>query len=137
MLTIKSISGDRYYISCDEQIQKKDKLFSAIVERGTEELFCGDTTVEGVYYYGCRQLVDTWEHAAGYIWSSRPSCINGQFGTQLAEVIINNSALWAMDINILKNLVAQHTGKDYYVEEYYSPYDKNKEEPHYRLIENK
>lgn len=135
MLTIKLISGDNYYLSCDEHIEKQDVLYSAIVEYGKEELFCGRTTVEGVYYYGCKQLFDTWAHAAGYIWSSRASCINGQFGTQLVEVIINGSSTWAIDINILKDLVVQYTGKDFYIEEYYSLYDKGKEEPHYRLKE--
>ena len=133
MLTINSISGDRYYISCDEPIQKKNKIFSTVVDGGTRELFCGYTNIEGVYYYGCKQLVADYDHGAGYVWSSRASCINKQFGTHLTEVILNGTALWAMDINTLKELVSQYTNKDYSVEEYFDFYDK---EPHYRLKEN-
>ena len=137
MLKINSISGDRYYISSDVPVQKKDKIFSAVVDRGTRELFCGDTNIDGVSYYGCKQLGADYDHGVGYVWSSRSSCINGQFGTQLTEVILNGTALWSMDINALKELVSKYTGKEYYIEKFYYPFDKNKEEPYYRLIENK
>jgi len=130
MLKIKQIINGTYYLTCDKKIQAKDKIYSASVENNTMELFCEDTDVEGVYCFGATQLTDGLYHKAGYTWSSRPSCINGQFGMQLVDVIIDSCAYFAVDIHILKTLVEEHTGKKYYIEQYGSA-----EEPCYRLVE--
>lgn len=140
MLKIKeiaTINGSlRYYISCDEKIEAVEKIHSKLVERETEELFCESTNVDGIYYFGCKQLREGNGHGAGYVWSSRVGCINGQFGLQLYDdCVINDVGGWHADINLLKTLMEDYTGMKYTVEQYYPGYDKDKEEPNYKLVE--
>lgn len=134
---VASINGSpRYHIFCDEKIEHKEKIHSKLVERDTEELFCESTTVDGIYYFGCKQLRERNGHGAGYVWSSRAGCINGQFGTQLYDdCVINGVGYWHADINLIKTLMEEYTGKKYRIEQYYNSYDKNKEEPVYKLVE--
>lgn len=134
---VVTINGSpRYYISCDEKIVVKEKIHFRLVESCTEELFCETTNVPNVYHFGCKQLVDDWNHSAGYVWSSRAGCINGQFGLQLYDdCVINDVGCWHVDINLLKTLMEEYTGKKYAVEQYYPSYDKDKEEPNYKLVE--
>ena len=134
---VATINGSpRYYISCDEKIEHLEKIHSKLVERETEELFCESTNVDGIYYFGCKQLKEGNGHGAGYVWSSRAGCINGQFGTQLYDdCVINGVGYWHADINLIKTLMEEYTGKKYRIEQYYNFYDKDKEEPVYRLVE--
>lgn len=133
---IASINGSpRYYLSCDEKIESGEKIHTKLVERDTEELFCKSTNVPGVYSFGCKQLTDGVYHGAGYVWSSRAGCINGEFGMQLYDdCVIGSAAYWHVDINVLKALVEEYTGNTYKVEKYYPSYDKDGKEPNYRLI---
>lgn len=133
---IASINGSpRYYLSCDEKIESGEKIHTKLVERDTEELFCKSTNVPGVYSFGCKQLTDGVFHGAGYVWSSRAGCINGEFDMQLYDdCVIDNAAYWHVDINVLKALVEEYTGNTYKVEKYYPSYDKDSKEPNYRLI---
>ena len=77
---------------------------SKLVENNAYELYYQKTNIEGLYLYGCKQLYDGWDHKAGYIWSSRASCINKNFDTMLIPVRFNGTYC-AMDANILKPLV--------------------------------
>ena len=131
------LNGDmRYELTCDEGIEIKEKIYSKLVNGGRSELFCESTNVEGVYHFGSKQLTDSYDHEAGYIWSSRAGCINGQFGTQLYDdTSVNGWWGWHLDVNILKPLVEEFTGKEYRIEQFYASYDKEKEEPRYRLVE--
>jgi hypothetical protein len=132
---IGTINGSpEYYISCDEKIENRVKIHSRLVEKETEELFCYSTNVEGVYSFGCKQLTNGVFHEAGYIWSSRPGCINGEFGTKLVEATINGVGYWYIDIEVLKPLVEAFTNELYEIEQYHACYDKDKKEPIYRLI---
>lgn len=139
MLKIKEIGSfngsPRYYVNCDEKIEVVEKIHSKLVDNDREELFCESTNVEGVYYFGCKQLFDSYDHKAGYVWSSCPGCINGAFGTQLVEAVIDGVGYWYIDINILKSLVEEFTGKQYKIEKHFWSYDKNQEEPCYKLVE--
>ena len=132
-----SLNGDmRYVLECDEEVKVKEKIYSKIVDDGRGELFCESTNVEGVYHFGCKQLMDSYDHKAGYVWSSRSGCINGQFGTQLYDdASVNGWWGWYLDVNILKPLVEEFTGKKYKIEVFYPSYDKEKEEPRYKLVE--
>ena len=138
MLTVDRIGclngADLYYLSCGEPIQKKDKIYSKLVKNNTSELFCYDTTVPGIYSFGCKQLTDGVYHEAGYVWSSRSGCINGQFGMQLIEVVING-VYRNIDINVLKPLVEEYSNKEYDIQKFYFGFDKDKEEPYYKLVE--
>ena len=131
------LNGDmRYELICDEKVEVKEKIYSKLVDNGRSELFCESTNVEGVYHFGCKQLTNGYDHGAGYIWSSRAGCINGQFGTQLYDdTSVNGWWGWHLDINILKPLVEEFTGKEYRIEQFYAFYDKKKEEPNYKLVE--
>lgn len=142
MLKIKDITypngSPRFHISCDEKIVVKEKIHSKLVERDTEELFCESTNVPGVYHFGCMQLTASYDHGPGYVWSSRAGCINGQFGTQLYDdCVVDGASYWKLDIQTLKPLVEEFTGKKYIVEQYYTRYDENKEEPLYKFVEVK
>lgn len=135
---IGSLNGSpRYYITCDEKISENAKIHSKLVENNTEELFCCDTNVPGIYSFGCKQLTDGVFHGKGYVWSSRPGCINGQFGTKLVEAVINGAGYWYIDIEVLKPLVEDFTGISYDIQEYHAFYDKNNEEPTYKLVEKR
>lgn len=139
MLKLEKISyvngNPVYFISCDEKILNCGKVHSAIIKDNDEEMFCKNTNVTGVYSFGVKQLVDGMYHEAGYIWSSRPGCINGRFNMQLVDAVINGSSRWAVDINTLKPLVEAFTNKLYTIEKYYNFYDKRHEEPCYKLVE--
>lgn len=132
-----NLNGDmRYELKCDEEVEVKEKIHSKIVDGGKSELFCESTNVEGVYHFGCKQLTDSYDHKAGYVWSSRAGCINGQFGTQLCgDISVNGYWIYHLDVNVLKPLVEEFTGKKYKIEQVYSFYDKEKEEPRYKLVE--
>ena len=134
---VYNLNGDvRYVLECDEEVEIKEKIYSKIVDNGRSELFCESTNVEGVYHFGCKQLKDSYDHGAGYVWSSRAGCINGQFGTQLYDdTSVNGRWGLHLDVNILKPLVEEFTGKKYKIEVFYSSYDKEKEEPRYKLVE--
>lgn len=138
MLQIQSIlkfsATPTYNIKCNEKITIIDKIHSVIIDNNSE-LFCESTTVEGVYHIGCKQLKDNCFKKAGYVWSSRPGCINAQFNTQLVDVVINNSACWVMDINLLKTLVEEYTGKQHNIEKYCNAYYENITEPNYKLVQ--
>lgn len=134
---IGTLNGEvTYYISCNEAIQSKNKIYTKIVGQNNEELFCFDTNVEGIYSFGCKQLSATMVYEDGHIWSSNAECINGEFGTQLVDAIINGVGYLSIDINVLKPLVEQFTGKKYKIDKYYYSYDKNKSKPSYRLVED-
>lgn len=134
---ISNINGcPRYYISCDEKIVIKEKIHSKLVQRDTHELFCENTNVDGLYHFGCKQLVASYDHGPGYVWSSRAGCINGQFGMKLYdECIINGVFGWHLDMNTLKSLVEEFTGKEYDIQQHIIPWDRKDDEPTYRLVE--
>lgn len=140
MLKIKKmykLNGNmRYELISDEEVKVKEKIHSKIVDTGEGELFCESTNIEGVYHFGCKQLKNSYDHGAGYVWSSRAGCINGQFGTQLYDdTSVNGFWGWHLDVNVLKPLVEEFTGKEYKIEKVYSSYDKENEEPRYKLVE--
>lgn len=130
------LNGDmRYELRSDEEIKVTEKIHSKIVDNGTSELFCESTNVPGVYNFGCKQLNDRYDHKAGYVWSSRASCINREFDTQLCDnTSVNGSWIWNLDINVLKTLVEEFTGKEYRIEKFYSSYDEDHREPKYKLV---
>ena len=132
-----NLNGDvRYELKSDEEVKVKEKIYSKIVDEGKSELFCESTNVEGVYKFGCKQLTDRYDHKAGYVWSSRAGCINSHFGTQLYDdTSVNGGWGLYLDVNILKPLVEEFTGKKYKIEMFFPYYDKEKEEPRYKLVE--
>jgi hypothetical protein len=131
---ISEFNGEpKYFITSSEKIKENGKIYSAVI--GDEELFCNDTNVEGIYSFGCRQLTDGVFHGKGYVWSSRPGCINGEFGTKLIEANINGAGYWYIDIEVLKPLVEAYTGLSYDIQEYHAFYDKDFKEPIYKLVE--
>lgn len=83
-----------------------------------EFLFVKDTNVKGLYTYGLEQLEDTYDHKAGYVWSSRDGVINEAFDMALMKVVIDNSAQYSMDAYYLKPLVEEYFGKKLTVREY-------------------
>ena len=86
-----------------------DIVESKIVEDGTEEMFYKKTNIEGIYTFGCKQLTDSWDHKAGYIWSSRSSCVNETFGTNFIDCSFN-STYCAIDADIALPLVEAYYG---------------------------
>ncbi len=68
------------------------------------EYFITSTSEDGLYHYGARQLVASYDNPAGYVWSSRCSVMNKLFGTRLVEVFVNGGC-YGMDVDLLKELV--------------------------------
>jgi hypothetical protein len=136
MLKITKISGDTYYITSDEKIESTEIIESKVVEDGKEELYYKGTNVPGVFTFGCKQLTDGVYHKAGYVWSSRTGVINGEFNTRLVYAVICGCGYWSIDVDTLKDLVEEYTGKKYSIEKYYNFYDHGEPEPNYRLVEN-
>lgn len=119
MLTVKSYRlPDSFWLNTEvenyfyKKIENKEVIHS-VIDDGYE-CYVRETSEPGVYTYGAIQLRDSYDHKAGYTWSSRCSVMNGLFGTQLTEVSINSSS-YAMDINVLKTLLEEHTGKKFKV----------------------
>lgn len=61
-------------------------------------VFVEKTNVAGVYVYGAKQLKDSANHKAGYIWSSRPGVLNGLFNTHFVGVVIDNASFYVMPV---------------------------------------
>lgn len=105
-----------------------DELSTTVVEHKEKEL--GIDTLyykkfsDGTYSYGLIQGAENqFGHSKGYIWSSRASVVNAEFGLNLIEVGINHVSR-AIPITTLKSLLP----KDFYIqtkkfedgEEYYA-----------------
>lgn len=84
MLQFDGVKQGGIYITGDEEINSYEEIFSTI--KDNHRLFVKKTNIDGIYTYGCEQLVDNWEHKKGYIWSSRPSVMNKVFDTKLIYV---------------------------------------------------
>lgn len=61
---------------------------------------------DGFVSYGAIQKKDTYEHKAGYVWSSRASFINVIFGKQCLEISLTDSSkrLYIADMTVEKVL---------------------------------
>lgn len=75
-----------------------------------EELFLSNSNFDNVFVYGCKQLKDSWDHKAGYVWSSRASVMNKTFGTQLVDVLYQQEGSYllrgfAIDASVLNTLL--------------------------------
>lgn len=116
---MKVTSVDQYYIHIEGDVNPNTHMYarlvegdiveSILVEHGTEEMFYKKTNIEGIYTFGCKQLTDSWDHKAGYIWSSRASCINAVLATNFVGCIYNNTYC-AIDADVAKPLVEEFYG---------------------------
>lgn len=110
---------DPYYIHIEGDVNPDTHMYirmvegdvveSKVVENGTEEMFYKKTSIEGIYTFGCKQLTDSWDHKAGYVWSTRASCVNDTFGTNFVGCIYN-STYCAIDADIAKPMVEEFYG---------------------------
>ena len=117
MLHFEGCSQGVIYITGDDDINYYEEICSTIID--DERLFVKKTNIDGIYTYGCEQLVDSWDHKKGYVWSSRPSVMNKVFDTKLiyAYYKAKDSVSYcccAIDIEHLKELLE---GTDYEVRE--------------------
>lgn len=58
----------------------------------------------GFWHYGIKQLEDDVEHAAGYIWSSRPSVMNMYLSNHIVDAVINQMVV-AISLEDLKRIL--------------------------------
>ena len=135
MLKVKSKHYSDFYLETEvvdhyyKKIESGEVIHSDV--DGKFECFVNSTSEEGVFEYGAKQLTDSWDHKAGYIWSSRCSVMNQIFGTRLVEVSINSRA-YAIDVDLLKTLAERDLGQRFEVVKYT---DKDGEIT-YRLVEH-
>lgn len=84
---IVSHSSDGNMLSLYVEI---DANSGVIVEHKEKEVEGGilfyDKYSNGIYQYGLRSTRPYMDHEAGYIWSSRASVLNQEFGTNLIDV---------------------------------------------------
>lgn len=135
MLKVKSKYNSDFYLETEVVDYRYKKIESGEVihssSDGKLERFVKDTSEEGVFEYGAIQLTDSWDHKAGYIWSSRCSVMNQIFGTRLVEVVINSRS-YAMDVDVLKTIAERDLSQKFEVVKY-----TDKEgEISYRLVEH-
>ena len=85
MLTFNGIQGYNVCIEGDEDLKVLERGMEKEVDDGT--LFVSITNVDGIYRYGYQvhKADPIWGHAAGYVWASRASVMNYNFGTHLIE----------------------------------------------------
>ena len=84
MMKIDHIHNDSIYLSGDEPLKSIDRIFEQ--ECGCGVAFLNRTNIEGLYTHGLEQKVEQhWGHGPGYVWASRASVMNAQFGVALYE----------------------------------------------------
>ena len=88
--------GNVYATNQHERIQAVGERQFKITEDRKYKLFYQPTNIEGVYYYGCIQLKDDYDHKAGYVWSSRASVINKAFNLDLIDCIVDYMGVFAI-----------------------------------------
>lgn len=72
------------YIIGDTELISGDDVLSKV--SGDNRLFVKKTNIEGIFTYGCEQLVEEYYgHSMGYIWASRASVMNGAFDIALIK----------------------------------------------------
>lgn len=104
-----------------EEVKPTDYCFTKSDDE--EFLFIKETNIKGIYSFGMEQLKDSYDHKAGYIWSSRASVMNKEFGTALTEVVLkykdgSTDGRFSMDVYYLKPLMEDYLGKELWIKEY-------------------
>lgn len=81
----------------------------------------------GEYYtYGFVQGKDSYDHKAGYVWSSRPSCINAVFDTDLIDVrLLEDGAITGYGVAIRVSMLKEILPDEFSIEEYYEKEDND------------
>lgn len=90
MFTVKSFYSGSLYAEYNQKIEDISKQ-TKLVDNNEYELFYTQTNVPHIIRFGCKQLKDDYRNKAGYIWSSRASCINKEWNTRYIQAYINNS----------------------------------------------
>lgn len=85
------------------EIELGDYIETRVI--GDSELFLQETNIKGVYRYGLKQLKDTADHKAGYIWTSRTGVINHVFSKRMTEIVIDSWGGFCVDANELSEFV--------------------------------
>lgn len=85
MLTFIGLQRGVPCIEGDEDLKVLERGMEKEVDDGT--LFVSITNIDGIYRYGYQvhKADPIWGHAAGYVWASRASVMNYNFGTHLIE----------------------------------------------------
>ena len=134
MLEYLSYEFDRVYLRSDISV-KEGKIIDTKVITNNDgndyELFIKDTNIPGLYTYGSKQLEDSEQHEAGYIWPSRASVMNRFFGVKFLEGVIGEEC-FAIDADTLQKLI-ESQGRECTVDKEFFAWDTEKREPHYRL----
>lgn len=124
-LKITSIVHGTPWIEVDKELIGEVKSTDYCFTKSNDEtfLFVKESNVKGIYSFGAEQLKDSYDHSAGYVWSSRASVMNKEFGTTLTEVVLKHAGCgtdgrFSMDVYYLKPLMEDYLGKDLYVREY-------------------
>lgn len=94
---LDSVDKNRLNILGDIPLEQQEIVLEKIIyddaDRPESKLFLRKTNIEGIYTYGCEQLLPShFGHEAGYIWASRPSVMNKAFDVCLYEAGYTNDS---------------------------------------------
>lgn len=105
MLKFRGYSWPYVMLESDVPVKVEHEPFDRkLMKNDTYELFYKKTNIPGLYDYGYKQLIDTWDHKAGYVWASRPSCLNSVFGTRFITCLVG-CQVFALDVEVLEELL--------------------------------
>lgn len=105
--------GQYLYLETDEGLDEynrvgytNEKLFSQVDADG--ELFVMATANPAFVRYGFRQSkADYLGNPAGYVWSSRPGCLNQAFGTDYVSCVVGSDGTLAIKASVLETILPE------------------------------
>lgn len=111
MIRVKSIYYGVAYLETDEGLDQykrvgysSEKLFSQ--EDNGGELFVMATAHPAFVRYGYKQKKsDYLGNPAGYVWSSRPGCLNQAFGTDYVSCVVDSDGTLAIKASELEKIL--------------------------------
>lgn len=111
MIKVTGIYYGRAYIETDEGLDQykrvgysSEKLFSQEDKDG--ELFVMATANPAFVRYGYKQNAEDYlGNPAGYVWSSRPGCLNQAFGTDYVDCVVGSDGTLAIKASELERVL--------------------------------
>lgn len=114
MIKVNSIYNGKAYLETDEGLDEYNRVgYGSQATIHTSEdsdgiLFVKTTDNPYLFRYGYKQKkADYFGNPAGYVWSSRPSCLNQAFGTDFINVIVGSDATLAIKASDLEKILPE------------------------------
>lgn len=113
MIKVTSVYYGKVYLETDEGLDEykrigytNEQLFSQHDKDG--ELFVMATAHPAFVRFGYQQKrADYLGNPAGYVWSSRPGCVNQAFGTDYVDCIVGSDGTLAIKASELEKILPE------------------------------